>query len=92
MSIGTLRTNTLNAATAAKDAGLIDQAQFARMTDGTVSLNDVRTARELATNHAGEEKGDLASNLYNAIAAQNNAQGVLTNIAEAVRDRNARKP
>lgn len=89
MGSGTQGANTPNAA---KDAGLIDPAQLARMTDGTVSMQDVRTARALAARHAGQEKGDLAMILYNALAAREPAQAAVANTPVVMKDRAARKP
>jgi hypothetical protein len=93
--IKSLRQTTLNAATAARDAGMITPQQFARMTDGTVSMADVSLARDLVTRTVadpeagalmGAARSTIAQNLHSAITQQNRAQSSATSIKEAVVD------
>jgi hypothetical protein len=86
--IGQLQSNTLQAAQKALDAGLINKNDFARMTDGTVSLQDVSQARNLVASNVGVEGpvADIARELASAITQQNQAQSSPRAAVEAVKD------
>ncbi len=89
-NIATLRTNTAQAAQQALGAGLINQAQFNRMTDGGVSFKDIQLAKKLVAQLAGGEGGDankgIADSLHSAVTSQNAAQGSVRSIYEGFKD------
>jgi hypothetical protein len=90
MTLGQAQANTQTAASNALGAGLISQAQYSRMTDGTVSHYDLGDAKDLvnAQSHDADSAGklDVAQKLYEAISNQLTKQSSFGTAVEDVVD------
>ena len=97
MRVDEARTAVAEAAAAARDGGVIDDALYSRLTDGVISVKDwadALSARNL--NHAsyidsiaeGDETlpGALANKLFLAVNAQRDAQGMVVTAAVTVKE------
>lgn len=107
MAINTARANaqraTFAAAKQAQDAGLIDDKNFQRITDGSVSLQDWASALSLrnqnydsfidgAIEGRSDTAGQLGHQLFLAINNEREAQGIARTLLETVKDLGAGVP
>jgi hypothetical protein len=87
--LDTLRSNTLDAANAARQRSLISEEQLKRLTDGTVSSTDLAIAAKVlfkAKRSGDEEAVGAAKQLAHAVGSQFNRQSIRGSTIEPVKD------
>lgn len=98
-SLSPQKSATLDAASAARDANVISGELFARLTDGSISVQDWAAALDVRQkNHVslidsqvdgpadGTSPGELAQKLFVAVNGQRESQGMFATVARTVQD------